>query len=73
MKMKKSVVFLKIKFENKYLKDKKSCKVRHRCHYTEEYKGSAHNICNLKYSRPKKFSIFFIMERTMIIILSLNS
>ena len=71
MKMKRSVVFLKIKFENKFLKDKKSCKVWHRCHYTEEYRDITyvHNICKLKYSAPKKILYFFIMERTMIIIL----
>ena len=35
-------------FENKYLKDKYH-EVRDHCHYTGEYKGAAHNICNLKY------------------------
>ena len=44
----------KEKFENKYLKDKKYRKVRDHCHYTEEYSGAAHGICNLKYSVPKK-------------------
>ena len=29
------------------------------CHYTEEYRGAAHTIGNLKYSEPKKFPIFF--------------
>ena len=24
-------------------------------HYTEEYRGAAHTICNLKYSVPKNF------------------
>ena len=44
----------KEKFENKYLKGKKSCKVRHHFHYTEEYRGAVHSIYNLKYSVPKK-------------------
>ena len=45
----------KKKFENKYLKDKKSSEVRDHCHYTGEYRGAAHSICNLKYIVPKKF------------------
>ena len=49
----------KEKFENKYLKDKKYCKVRDHCHYTGEYRGAAHSICNLKYSAPRTFLIVF--------------
>ena len=49
----------KEKFENKYLKDKKYRNVRDHCHYTEEYRGAAHSICNLKYSVPKKIAIVF--------------
>ena len=45
----------KEKFDNKYFKDEKHDKVRDYCHYTEEYRGAAHSICNLKYSVPKKF------------------
>ena len=41
MKMQKSVIFVK-KFINKYLKDKKFCKVRDHCHYTGECRGAAH-------------------------------
>ena len=48
------------KFENKYLKDKKYCKVRDHCHYTGEYRGAAHSICNLKYIVPKKIPIVFL-------------
>ena len=36
------------KIENKYLKDKKYCKVKDHCHYTIGYSGAAHSICNLK-------------------------
>ena len=46
-------------YEHKYVKDKKYCKVRDRCHYTGEYRGAAHSICNLKYSVPKKIPISF--------------
>ena len=49
----------KEKFENKYLRDKKYCKVRDHCHHTGEYRGVAHGICNLKDSVPKKISIVF--------------
>ena len=49
----------KEKFENKYLKDKKYCKVRDHCHFTGEYRGAAHIICNLKYSVPKTIPIAF--------------
>ena len=52
-------IFLK-KFENKYSKYKKCCKVKDHCHYTGEYRGAAHSICNLKYSIPKRVSIFFL-------------
>ena len=41
----------KEKIENKYLKD--------HCHYTGEYGGAAHSICNLKYSVPKRIPIAF--------------
>ena len=49
----------KEKFQNKYLKDKKYCKVRHHCHYTGEYRGVARSICNLEYSVPKRISLVF--------------
>ena len=32
--MQKSVIFVKKKIENKYVKGKKYCKVRDHCHYT---------------------------------------
>ena len=49
----------KEKIENKYLKDKTYHKARDNCHDTGEYKGAEHNICNLKYSVPKKIPIVF--------------
>ena len=57
--MEKSVIFIKGKFENKNLKDKKYCKVRDHCHYTMEFRGATHSICNWKYSVPKKIPIVF--------------
>ena len=59
MKMLKSVIFAK-----KYLKINiwkiKHCKVRDHCHYTGEYRGTAHSICNLKYSVSKKTPTAFV-------------
>ena len=42
----------KEKFQKKYLKDKKYLRVRDHCHYTGEYRGPGHRICNLRYSVP---------------------
>ena len=36
------------------LKIKKYCQVRNHCHYTGEYRGVAHSICELKISVPQK-------------------
>ena len=49
------------RFISKYEKNKneKYRKVRDHCHYTREYKGVAHRICNLKYIVPKKNSHSF--------------
>ena len=44
----KNCYICKEKVKNKYLKDKKYHKVRDHCHYTGEYRGAAHSICNLK-------------------------
>ena len=41
------------------MKDKKYHKIRYHCHYTGEYRGAAHSICNLKYSVTKKTHIVF--------------
>ena len=39
--------------------DKKQQKVRDHCHYTETYRGAAHNICNLRYKVPKDIPVVF--------------
>ena len=49
----------KEKFESEHLKDKKYRNVRGHCHYTGDYRGAAHSICNLKSSVPKKIPIVF--------------
>ena len=39
------------------MKDKKYCKVRDHCHYTGEYRGVVHSMCNLKYGVPNTIPI----------------
>ena len=39
--------------------DKKHHKVRDHCHYTGKYRGTAHNICNLRYKVPKEIPVVF--------------
>ena len=39
--------------------DIKQQKVRDHCHYTEKYRGAAHNICNLRYKVPKEIPVVF--------------
>ena len=39
--------------------DKKNYKVRDHCHYTDKYRGAAHNICNLRYKVPKEIPVAF--------------
>ena len=34
-------------------------RVRDHCHFTNRYRGPAHNRCNLKYRKPKNISVFF--------------
>ena len=41
------------------LKIKKYCRVRDHSHYTGNYRGAAHSICDLKYSIPKDIPIVF--------------
>ena len=37
-----------VKFKNKYVSDKKYCKVRDHCHYTGKHRGAAHSMYNSK-------------------------
>ena len=37
-------------------------KVRDHCHYTWDFRGAAHSICNLRYKTPKKIPV--ILKRT---------
>ena len=48
----------KEKFEHQYNKDKKYCKVTDHCHYTGEYRGDAHGLCELNHSLHKEIPIF---------------
>ena len=41
------------------MKNKKYLKVRDHCHYTGEYRGAAHGICNLEHIVPKKIPTVF--------------
>ena len=43
------------KFANK----KKYWKVTDHCHYTGEYRGAIHSICNLKFNVPNKVAVVF--------------
>ena len=61
LKIQKFVVFVK-KYWKKNAKDKKCCKVRDHCHYTGEYRRTAHSICNLKYNAPKIIPIAFHLK-----------
>ena len=37
--------------------DKKYHKVRDHCHYTGKYRGTAHNICNLRYKASREIIV----------------
>ena len=58
MKMQKFVVFAKKRLKINRLKIKSIVKLDH-CHYTGEYRGPAHSICNLKYSVHIETAIVF--------------
>ena len=55
-----------------YISEKKICddknkksendlyhKVRDHCHYSGKFRGSAHDICNLRYNMPNKIQVVF--------------
>ena len=48
-----------IQIESKHAENRKYRQVRDHCHYTGEYRGAAHGICNIKYSVPKEIPIVF--------------
>ena len=39
--------------------NKKYHKIRDKCHYAGKYRGTAHDICNLRYKTPKEFPAVF--------------
>ena len=41
------------------LKPIKDNKVRYHCHYAGEYRGPAHNLCNLRYKVPSYIPVVF--------------
>ena len=52
---KKLCYICKKEFDN----NKKQQKVRDHCHYTGNFRGAAHNICNLRYKIPKEIPVVF--------------
>ena len=59
MKRQKICYIWKNTFEHKYTNDKYNHKCKNPCHFTGNYRGAAHSICNLKYSIPKKVQVVF--------------
>ena len=57
MKRQKNCYIFEEKFEDRYLSDKKYRKIRDHYHCTGVYRSSAHSICVLKYSTPKKITV----------------
>ena len=56
MNSKKFVIYSKSMYDDD---NKKYQKVRYHCHYTGNYRGAAHDICDLKYKTPKEIPIVF--------------
>ena len=57
----KTVLFQKKKkkIKEKNADDEEYCKIRDPCHCAGEYRGAAHNICNIKYGPPKEIPVIF--------------
>ena len=51
------------KTKNKYLRENKYCKVRDNFHYTEEFRGVVHTICNLKFHNGSNYDYHFIIKK----------
>ena len=68
MTMQTSVLFVEKNLTINMWKIKKYCKDH--CHYTGKYRGAAHSIYNFKYNVPKKSLQLFIIDQTLVIILS---
>ena len=45
--------------EKEFSTDKKDQKVKDHCYYTGNYRGAAHNSCNLRYKIPKEIPLVF--------------
>ena len=59
--MKNSAVYVKNSsvIMKTVLTKKQNCKVRDHCHFTGNYRGAAHSICNLKDKVPKDIPVVF--------------
>ena len=56
--MQKFVIYVK-KYLVLIITTKNIIKVKDHCHYTGEYRGAAHDICNLRYKIPKEIPVVF--------------
>ena len=59
MGIQKYALFVKEKLRKNMLKLKEYPKVRDHCHFTGEYRGAAHGICNSNYSIPKRIPVVY--------------
>ena len=55
MKKRKYVVGKK----NVIYENKNYHKIRDHCHYRGKYRAATHDICNLRYIKPKEFPVIF--------------